>query len=142
MFFSNFLWYIFLHLFNNLLQVTSLAVLNEEIYIGTTWGCIIIAEKSSLRPITIFRPYEEEVRAIVPLSTYKTTNANGDNVPLLATIGRGYRSLPSRYTDVSVNVGNTLQSPTVNSTFAVVNKQNMFVLLWRAEHWNTNWESW
>lgn len=112
-------------------------MLHEELYIGTTWGCIIIAERSSLRPITIFRPYEEEVRAIVPLVICKSSNGNHENTPLLATIGRGYRSLLTRYTDVPVNIGNTLQSPVSSNSFSVANKQNMFVLLWRAEHWGT-----
>lgn len=121
-----------------ILKVTSLAVLNDELYIGTTWGCIIIAERLSLRPITIFRPYEEEVKAIVPLVTYKNLNENNENVPLIATIGKGYRSLLSRYTDVPVNVANTLQSPVSGGFVSIANKQNMFVLLWRAEHWNAN----
>nr|CAH7742533.1 unnamed protein product [Callosobruchus chinensis] len=78
-------------------QVTSLVVLNNEIYIGTTWGCIIIAERHTLRPITIFRPYEEEVRAIVPLTMGKSTSDSQDNTSLIATIGSGYRNLLSRY---------------------------------------------
>ncbi|XP_015840648.1 leucine-rich repeat serine/threonine-protein kinase 1 isoform X3 [Tribolium castaneum] len=116
-------------------QVTSLAVLNEELYIGTTWGCVIIAERATLRPITIFRPYEEEVKAIVPLAMCKSINESHDNTPLIATIGRGYRNLLSRYTDVPVSTGHSLQSPMSNAP-VVANKQNMFVLLWRAEHWN------
>lgn len=108
-------------------------MLKEELYIGTTWGCVIIAEKNTLRPITIFRPYEEEVRAIVPLAVGKSNNGSHDNTPLLATIGRGYRNLLSRYTDISFNVGTPLPSPVANS---ISSKPNMFVLLWRAEHWN------
>ncbi|XP_017772148.1 PREDICTED: leucine-rich repeat serine/threonine-protein kinase 1 isoform X5 [Nicrophorus vespilloides] len=118
-------------------QVTSLAVLNDELYIGTTWGCIIIAERATLRPITIFRPYEEDVRAIVPLSRCKSSNESHDNTPLIATIGRGYRSLPSRYLDVAVNIGHTLPSPVSSTSPTLLSKQNMFVLLWRAEHWST-----
>jgi hypothetical protein len=117
-------------------QVTSLAVLNEELYIGTTWGCVIIAERATLRPITIFRPYEEEVKAIVPLAMCKSINESHDNTPLIATIGRGYRNLLSRYTDVPINIGHNLQSPIANNAPLLINKQNMFVLLWRAEHWN------
>ncbi|XP_031347203.1 leucine-rich repeat serine/threonine-protein kinase 1-like isoform X2 [Photinus pyralis] len=119
-------------------QVTSLAILNSELYIGTSWGCIIIAERSSLRPITVFRPFEEEVRAIVPLIMNKSSKENSDNTPLLATIGRGYRSLLTRYTDVSINIGNTIQSPTATTSFSIINKQNMFLLLWRAEHWGSS----
>lgn len=115
--------------------MTSLVALKDELYIGTTWGCIIIAEISTLRPITIFRPYEEEVRAIVPLSTGTNVNENKDNTPLIATIGRGYRNLLSRYTDIPVVVGTPLQSPIVGAS-SMATKSNMFVLLWRAEHWN------
>lgn len=110
-----------------------MAILNDELYIGTTWGCIIIAERSSLRPITIFRPYEEEVRCIIPLTLCKRRSSGHDKAPLLATIGRGYRNLLTRYTDVGINA--TLQSPVVSCAVAVNTKQNMFVLLWRAEHW-------
>lgn len=49
------------HLSPGKCQISSLAVLNNELYIGTTWGCLIIVEKSTLRPITVFRPFEEDV---------------------------------------------------------------------------------
>jgi hypothetical protein len=51
------------HLSPGKCQISSLAVLNNELYVGTTWGCLIIVEKSTLRPITVFRPFEEDVRA-------------------------------------------------------------------------------
>ncbi|XP_049820088.1 leucine-rich repeat serine/threonine-protein kinase 1 isoform X2 [Aethina tumida] len=116
-------------------QVTSLVILNTDLYIGTTWGCVIIAERSTLRPVTIFRPYEEEVRAIVPLAQCKNVSGRQENTPLIATIGRGYRNLLSRYTDVTVNIGTPLPSP-MGGTSYTSTKPNMFVLLWRAEHWN------
>lgn len=117
--------------------MTSLAVLNEDLYIGTTWGCIIIAESATLRPVTIFRPYEEDVKAIIPLLKFKSSNESHDKTPLLATVGRGYRSLLSRYADVPSTVGQVLTSPITNCSPLLANKQNMFVLLWRAQHWNT-----
>jgi hypothetical protein len=52
------------HLSPGKCQISSLAVLRNELYIGTTWGCLIIVEKASLRPITVFRPFEEDVRII------------------------------------------------------------------------------
>ncbi|KAJ8980099.1 hypothetical protein NQ317_008560 [Molorchus minor] len=112
-------------------QVTSLVILNEELYIGTTWGCVIIAERSSLRPVTIFRPYEEEIRAIVPLAMGKSSNGSYDSTPLVATIGRGYRNLLSRYTDLPVSSGTPLPSPIAGANVGS-SKPNMFVLLWRA----------
>lgn len=103
-------------------QVTSLAVLHDDLYIGTTWGCIIIAERSSLRPVTVFRPYEEDVRAIVPMID------GSKGTPLLATVGYGYRNLLARYTDI----------PILAEEATETGKKNIYVLLWRAEHWNVN----
>uniref|UniRef100_A0A6A7FVB2 non-specific serine/threonine protein kinase n=2 Tax=Hirondellea gigas TaxID=1518452 RepID=A0A6A7FVB2_9CRUS len=48
-------------------QVSAIGVCGREIYVGTSWGCIIVAEASSMRPITVFRPYEDEVRSILTL---------------------------------------------------------------------------
>lgn len=42
-------------------QISALAAHNTELYIGTTWGCLIVAELQTLRPISVFRPYENEV---------------------------------------------------------------------------------
>lgn len=49
------------HLSPGKCQITALAVLNNDLYIGTTWGCLIIVEKDSMRPITVFRPFDDEV---------------------------------------------------------------------------------
>lgn len=46
-------------------QISALCAHGQELYIGTTWGCLIIAEVSTLRPITVFRPYENEVIDII-----------------------------------------------------------------------------
>ncbi|XP_050296551.1 leucine-rich repeat serine/threonine-protein kinase 1 isoform X5 [Anthonomus grandis grandis] len=117
-------------------QVSTLVALNDELYIGTTWGCIIIAEKSTLRPITIFRPYEEEVKLIVPLVLPKNMNESNENTPLIASIGRGYRNLLSRYTDVPMPLRVPVVSSIPSNYTAYINQPNMFILLWRAEHWN------
>ncbi|XP_053686186.1 leucine-rich repeat serine/threonine-protein kinase 1 isoform X3 [Sabethes cyaneus] len=121
------------HLSPGKCQVSALAALGGELYVGTTWGCIIIVEKQSLRPVTIFRPFEEDVRCIIPL--------NGGPGPMLVTVGRGYRSLIDRYTDVT-----TGQVTTPSSAAAQDSKRfkesllkdrsnNMHALIWTAEHW-------
>lgn len=43
---------------------------NDEIYVGTNFGCIIVAELRSLKPITVFRPYQREVKFIITLNNY------------------------------------------------------------------------
>ena len=47
--------------------MTALSVLGSELYLGTAWGCVVVANAATMLPITVFRPHEEEVRAIVPL---------------------------------------------------------------------------
>ena len=48
-------------------QVISMAIHQEKLYVGTSWGCLIITEAETLRPITVFRPYSDEVQAIIPV---------------------------------------------------------------------------
>ncbi|EFX70096.1 hypothetical protein DAPPUDRAFT_113034 [Daphnia pulex] len=114
------------HLSPGRCQVTSLAVQGRELYIGTTWGCLIVAEASSLRPITVFRPYEDEVRLILPLSSYDRDKEKQS--VLVATIGKGYRNLLHRYGSWS-----HLKSSSAPSMSE--RQLNMQVLLWRAGDW-------
>lgn len=144
--------YIYIYI---LFQVTSMAILNTELYIGTTWGCIVVAERTAMRPITVFRPFEEEVQAIVPWlhhtadisSSASDDTAGGahkkQSCPLIATVGRGYRSLIARYTDM-VMTPSSVQSPMhvyhgggLDRTGGGgdLRSQNIYSLLWRAERW-------
>ncbi|XP_043263337.1 leucine-rich repeat serine/threonine-protein kinase 1 [Colletes gigas] len=100
-------------------QVTAFETCRNQLYIGTTWGCIVVAECTSLTPITVFRPFEGKVCQIISLNT---TN---EEKLVLATVGQGYRSLISRYTDFSVG-----------SSDAEDLKHSMYALLWRSEHWS------
>jgi hypothetical protein len=85
-----------------------------------------VAEASSLRPITVFRPYEDEVRLILPLSSYDKDKEKQS--ALVATIGKGYRNLLHRYGSWP-----HLQS---SSALRIPERQrNMQVLLWRAGDW-------
>lgn len=100
-------------------QVTALEACRNQLYIGTTWGCIVVAECNSLRPITVFRPFEGKVCQII---SFKSTD---EKKLVLATVGQGYRSLISRYTDFLID-----------SLDAEDLKHSMYALLWRSEHWS------
>ncbi|XP_063987510.1 leucine-rich repeat serine/threonine-protein kinase 1 [Diachasmimorpha longicaudata] len=100
-------------------QVTALEVCMNQLYIGTTWGCIAVAECNSLRPITVFRPFEGKVSEIVALKSPDKKRLT------LATVGQGYRSLISRYTDYPIDC-----------LLAEDLRHNMYTLLWRAENWS------
>lgn len=123
------------HLSPGKCQVSALTVFDSDLYIGTTWGCIIIVEKDTLRPITVFRPFQEEVRTIIPLS-----RAANLTTPLIVTIGRGYRSLIDRYTDAVTTHATTPagnEKRHINSKEAQKDRsQNIHAIIWRADHWN------
>ncbi|XP_037707527.1 leucine-rich repeat serine/threonine-protein kinase 1 isoform X1 [Drosophila subpulchrella] len=113
-------------------QISALAAHNTELYIGTTWGCLIVAELHTLRPISVFRPYENEIKSIITLSN--------DNVPLIATIGRRYRSLISRYVDSAEtsSMCSAVSTPTHGAAKLVPPADvdnHIHCLLWRAKHW-------
>ncbi|OQR69918.1 leucine-rich repeat serine/threonine-protein kinase 1-like, partial [Tropilaelaps mercedesae] len=68
-------------------QVTAIAVQSQScspgdplLYAGTAWGVVVVARARGLRPITAFRPFEQEVRVICPFT----------NRSMLATLGTGY----------------------------------------------------
>ncbi|XP_076373717.1 leucine-rich repeat kinase isoform X2 [Tachypleus tridentatus] len=119
------------HLSPGRCQVTAMATQGCELYIGTTWGCVIVAEGNSMRPVTVFRPFEEEVKAILPLSNISVSKDSVDNPPsvenilhpisLLATVGKGYRNLIGRYTSLPYD-----SSASHNS---------MYLILWLVENW-------
>merc|ERR1712012_1143760 len=71
-------------------QVSTLSVVEDLVYVGTCWGCLVVAETSSLRPVTIFRPFSAEIES---LTSFVPTQDN----QCLVSVGRGYRN-PSRGT--------------------------------------------
>ncbi|CAN7946295.1 unnamed protein product [Ixodes hexagonus] len=109
-----------------------MALVGGELYVGTTWGCLVVAEAGTMRPVTVFRPFEEEVKAILclPRGTTPSSSSQGgaeSPVPgqrpsssaLLATVGKGYRTLLGRYLPTGVDCP----------------QQNMHAILWRTGHW-------
>ncbi|XP_058127857.1 leucine-rich repeat serine/threonine-protein kinase 1 [Anopheles ziemanni] len=124
-------------------QISALAVLGNELYIGTAWGCIIVVERGSLRPTTVFRPFEEDVRCIVPVVP-AITGGGGITAPLVVTIGRGYRSLIERYTDATTSgtasmrqlaTTPTSQDKRLKESLLRDRSNHIHALIWSAEHW-------
>ncbi|XP_023236622.1 uncharacterized protein LOC111635783 [Centruroides sculpturatus] len=116
------------HLSPGRCQVTAMAVLGTELYIGTTWGCIIVAESITMRPITIFRPFEEEVKAILPLGIKFSSKMESPITPdislsFIAAVGKGYRNLIGRYTALP--------------NFNIHIHDNMYLLLIRTDNWSS-----
>ncbi|XP_039969967.1 leucine-rich repeat serine/threonine-protein kinase 1 isoform X4 [Bactrocera tryoni] len=112
-------------------QISALASHSNELYIGTTWGCLIITELNTLRPITVFRPYENEIKSIITVPH--------PNFPLIATIGRRYRSLIARFMDIDNSqegIKATIyeQGGEVRSSYRDIDN-HIHVMLWRTNNW-------
>ena len=75
-------------------QVASLTILDKKLYVGTSWGCLIVADAHTMRPISVFRPFSEEIQAIIPISTAtaeQEATAASSSSSLIVTLGKGYR---------------------------------------------------
>ena len=46
-------------------QVSTLEVVGDLLYIGTCWGCLVVVETINLRPVTVFRPFSDEIQSLV-----------------------------------------------------------------------------
>lgn len=93
-------------------QITSICAVGDELYLGTAWGCIVVVEQDTARPITVFRPYEQEV-------TCMAAACEGNAI---ISIGHGYRSLLKRYLSHCNDMADI-----TGTTFAI---------LWSTRNWN------
>lgn len=107
----------------------------DNLYIGTSWGCLIVAEANSMCPLSVCRPYEHDV------------SRNLENVPLtrsiqiasflqiksiipskhhrfVATVGRKSRSLIHRFLE---NAASHTKSHFEN---------HIHIQIWDGLHWD------
>lgn len=148
------------HLTPNKCQISVMNNLKDELFIATNGGCLIIVQSSTLRPITVFRPHEQEITILhayefcdntidttttstssssttssSKLNSKQNNNSNTHkNEKFLVTIGKGYRSLADRY----VKVTTTQQLSTSTSTSTTQNdkrNQMFYATLWKTGYW-------
>jgi len=77
-------------------QVNSLLAVDKELYIGTSFGCILVCNNLSLMVYTIIRCHDESVRHLLPLVTTPVISSHSvseQTKALVLSCGRGYRSL-------------------------------------------------
>ncbi|KAI5640816.1 protein kinase domain-containing protein [Phthorimaea operculella] len=84
------------HLADDRCKVTALCCVSGCVYVGTAWGCLIVCD-ALLRPLTVFRPFEEDLRVIVPLLPHGRAHDGDEADAMLATLGGGYRPLLNRF---------------------------------------------
>ena len=102
-----------------------------------------MAESASLRPVTVFRPHEHEIKAILPFEVADTSVPGVQTSPspvesefdvpkdptqmtrYVITVGKGFRNLVSRY----VHVSHDRRCSTPPDDF--------YAVLWKSGHWIT-----
>lgn len=77
--------------------LSSLVYLNNQLFVGTSHGCFMVVEADSLKPMTVFRPYESDIRILVPTIAKERNTYDEQDARYLVTIGSGYRDLMKRY---------------------------------------------
>jgi len=110
--------------------ISGLVAVGDQLFVGTSHGCLIVIEASALKPIIVFRPYESELTIVRPSCLAGGGGGGGGPVdvcksseqlegckqeqqqsaarnrgppvaPYLVLIGRGHRDLLSRYVGLS-----------------------------------------
>lgn len=130
------------HLNPSKCQIKSIAIMDDQLYIGTTLGSLIIVEGPTMVPITVFRPFEEEIRLIIAvdpeklvhfsnnLNVFESTPDNykvcNKNKKFIITIGKGFRSLLDRYLN-----------PLHDATASLVTHSGLYAVIWSPKNWNT-----
>lgn len=114
-------------------QVNSLLAVDKELYIGTSFGCILVCNNLSLMVYTIIRCHDESVRHLLPLVTtpvITSHSASEQTKALVLSCGRGYRSLGASL------YGHTSYPSRRSGKTSL--KSESVVLVWLADAW----ESW
>lgn len=75
--------------------VSSMIHLNNQLFVGTSRGCFMVVEADSLKPLTVFRPYEGNITIIAPVLVKEGNEF--EEPSYIVTIGAGYRDLMKRY---------------------------------------------
>lgn len=89
--------------------ITSMVQASDQLFVGTSLGCFIIIEASTLKPTIVFRPYESQITILTPVVPKRGSSTSGladedeqqhddnDGSKYLVTLGSGYRDLLRRY---------------------------------------------
>ena len=119
-------------------QVSTLSVVESLVYIGTCWGCLVVAETSSLRPVTVFRPYSAEIPS---LASFRPTL----DTQCLVSVGRGYRNLIKRSVsswyqqEIRIVMNLSCVRYCINRMKEededLVNEHSLYALLWSTDSW-------
>ena len=83
-----------------------------------------MAEAATLRPITVFRPFSQELQSIVTVQP-------DSSCPLVVTLGKGYRNLIGRYVSGDVRTHDLRKKDSGDDS----DSGTVYALMWRPDDW-------
>ncbi|XP_070567306.1 leucine-rich repeat serine/threonine-protein kinase 1-like [Ptychodera flava] len=108
----------------NKCHVTSMAHSCNHLYIGTSWGQLLVVEPFTMTPYTVFHCHEQPIKAILPVRPGICLSEVGlhPEGSAVLTIGRGHKNLIGKYPN----------GPPVSRQGS---GEETYVLTWNAEYW-------
>lgn len=107
-------------------RVSSLVFFNSSLFVGTSHGCLMVVEASSLKPMIVFRPYESDLTILAPIVIDERgdhATEDPDESRYLVTIGTGYRDLMKRYVSSLDDLGH-------------LDRKTQVAILWSGNYYN------
>uniref|UniRef100_K1R5J3 non-specific serine/threonine protein kinase n=1 Tax=Magallana gigas TaxID=29159 RepID=K1R5J3_MAGGI len=121
-------------------QVTAMRVSDKYLYVGTTSGCVIVADAVELKPYTVFCCHSSEdfyVRTIVPMQENEQSDSQfmKHGIPYgIVTVGKGYRDLILKpETEMEHNFLQAFANRPGSPRKSV--KNPTYILSWHAKNW-------
>ena len=112
-------------------QVSSLLVMDRELYIGTSWGCILVCHNLTLMVYTVVRSHEETINLLLPVVTPVITQHSPTDAPqqkaMVLSCGRGYRNLSTVFSGTNLYPSRRSGKPLA--------KHESVMLVWLADEW-------
>ncbi|XP_069125581.1 leucine-rich repeat serine/threonine-protein kinase 1-like [Argopecten irradians] len=120
--------------------VTALSILDKYLYAGTTWGCIIVANATTLLPYSIFRCHNNQdffVKLILPLyhGRNDSSDSEGEGISGMVTVGKGYMPLINFKSVINSEEGTDTYPDPVEFKQLQPQEKDTYILSWFAKDW-------
>ena len=137
-------------------QVSSMSLIGEYLYVGTTFGCLVVIDPLAVAVVTVCRPYQSsELSCILPLTVPLTLDPPDSDVdpvffddPVLdAELGEMPGSVPHRsllvtigrgYSDLVGNVFARYRTPLLTASLPASDDAHRTAMIaWSGDEWRS-----
>lgn len=125
-------------------QVTAMKVSDKYLYVGTTSGCVIVADAVELKPYTVFCCHSNDdfyVRTFVPMQENEQSDSQfmKHSIPHgIVTVGKGYRDLILK-PEAEIEHSSLQAFANRPGSPRKYVKNPTYILSWHAKNWEYYW---